>query len=184
MRRFSTRAMALLSISMASAAGAEDSFPFPASEGKDLARAAASAWADDARLIYVENDTAVGADGRAVRWGYLFHSEKSGVARGYSIENGKIEVAEDLGFDFPAPPLSGHWIDSGEALRSADEKAGHHFRAAHDGTVRAMLLARGLLDPEDPDATAWAVVYDSPTAPALWVVVNARSGKVVRTWRG
>ena len=47
-----------------------------------------------------------------------------------------------------------------------------------------MLLVRGLLHPEKPDRATWAVVYDSPDAPGLWVVIDAETGKVVRKWRG
>lgn len=154
-----------------------------ARSGEGLARAAAVAWADDARLIYVENDEAVGADGAAERWGYLFHSPSREASRAYSVRGEKIVTAIDAPFEFAAPPLPGPWIDSGEALTAA-EKKGADYRKDHGGRVRAMFLVRGLMDTAHPDAPTWAVVYESATASGLWVVVDARTGKVVKTWRG
>jgi hypothetical protein len=47
-----------------------------------------------------------------------------------------------------------------------------------------MLLMRGALYNEEPDESTWMLVYTSPSAPSLFVVVDAESGKVRRTWRG
>ena len=168
----------------ASAAHAGDPAPYSARTGEDLARAAAQAWADDARLVWIESDEVVTGAGDAARWGYLFHSVARDEGRAYSVRDGKIRVASDLPFDFPAPPLADGWIDSGRALAIAEEEKGREFRAEHDGAIRSMLLVRGLLHPEKPDATTWAVVYDSPHTSGLWVVIDAASGKVVKTWRG
>ena len=140
-------------------------------------------WAEDARLIYVENDEGVDAAGSAERWGYLFYSPALDAARAYSVRGEQIRTATDLDFDFAAPPLPGVWIDSAEALAVA-EKKGADFREKHGATVTAMFLVRGLLYPEDPDVPTWAVVYGSSSTSGLWVVVDAVSGKVVKTWRG
>jgi hypothetical protein len=181
--RSAIAAIALLAISTApSAAG--DPVPFTARSGADIARDAARSWAEDARLIYLENDEAVGADGTADRWGYLFYSEDKGEARGYSVRDGKILEASDLGFDFEAPPLPEEWVDSGPVLIAAEKKAGRKYRTEHAGRIEAMLLIRGALHEREPDATTWAVVYTSDTAPALVVVIDAARGKVIKTWRG
>lgn len=181
------RAAIVLAAALAAGAGsarADDvAPPFSARAGEDLARDAASAWSEDARLVYVENDEPVADTGLAERWGYLFHSPSLDAVRAYSVHDGKIRTATNPRFDFEAPPLPGGWIDSGEALAAA-EKKGREFRERHAGSVRAMFLVRGILDPERPDAPTWAVVYDSDSAPGLWVVVDAVSGKVVKTWRG
>lgn len=168
----------------AGAARAGDAVPFSARAGEDLAREAALAWTDDAQLVWVENDEPVGGTGDAGRWGYLFYSPSRDAARGYSVRDGKIRQATDLPFDFPAPPVEGEWVDSGIALAAAEEKAGAKFRAEQGGTLRSMMLVRGILDVKHPDAPTWAVVYVAEGAPGLWVVVDAASGKVVRTWRG
>ncbi|NNE43969.1 MAG: PepSY domain-containing protein, partial [Gemmatimonadetes bacterium] len=162
---------------------AGDALPFTARHGEDLARDGAAAWADDARLIYVENDEGVDALGTAERWGYLFYSPALDAARAYSVRGDEIRTATDLEFDFAAPPLPGEWIDSAQALAAAEEK-GAKFREKHGGSVTSMFLVRGLLYPENPDVPTWAVVYGSPTTSGLWVVVDAVSGKVVKTWRG
>jgi hypothetical protein len=166
------------------AAFAGDAKPFTAHAGEELARSAAVAWADDARLVWVENDEDVSEAGDAARWGYLFYSPSRDAARSYSIENGEIRQANDLSFAFPAPPLEGPWVDSSQALAAAEDEAGAKFRRENAGRVRSMLLVRGVLRPDAPDDATWAVVYESSTVPGLWVVVDASSGKVVRTWRG
>ncbi len=157
--------------------------PFSARDGEDLATAAALAWADDARLVYVENDEAV-AGGEAARWGYLYRSDSRATSRAYSVENGEIRTATDAPFDFDAPPLPADWIDSARALASADEAGGNSYRTEEGGRVRALFLVRGVMDAENPDVPTWAVVYESDVAPGLWLVIDARDGKVVKRWRG
>jgi hypothetical protein len=161
-----------------------DERAFTAREGEELATSAASAWADDAHLVWVENDEDVSDGGGAARWGYLFYSRPATRARAYSVVGGEIKVAHDLPFAFPAPPLEGEWIDSSNALAAAEGEGGADYRRENAGRVRSMLLVRGILHGEDPDAATWAVVYESADVPGLWVVVDASSGKVVRTWRG
>jgi hypothetical protein len=141
-------------------------------------------WASDARLVYLENDEVVGPDGSAGRWGYLFYSENRGRARGYSVRNGKLAEASDLGFELDAPPVADSWIDSGTALAAAEQKAGATYCVENNGRLATMLLIRGAFHEQTPNATTWAVVYTSPTAPALFVVVDAGKGEVVRMWRG
>jgi len=152
--------------------------------GLEAAADAARAWAADARLVYLENDEDVRPDGTAARWGYLFYSVRAGQARGYSIRDGRLQEAADLGFDFDAPPLSEEWVDSGTALVAAEKKAGARYRAECGGRLATMLLIRGAFHDDEPDATTWTLVYTAEHAPALFVVVDAASGDVVRTWRG
>lgn len=167
-------------------AGARDNHTpsFSARGGLDVAINAAHAWASDARLVYLENDEALGPDGSAERWGYLFFSEHRGRARGYSIRNGKLDEASDLDFELDAPPVSDTWVDSGTALAAAEKKAGAKYCIENNGRLATMLLIRGAFHEQTPDATTWAVVYTSPTAPTLFVVVDAAKGDVVRMWRG
>jgi hypothetical protein len=157
---------------------------FSARSGVEIATDAARSWATDARLVYLENDEMVGPDGSATRWGYLFFSASRGKARGYSIRDGKLEEATDLGFDFDAPPVSDGWIDSGAALAIAEKKAGAKYCVENGGRLNTMLLIRGAFHDETPNATTWAIVYTAPTVPSLFVVVDAAKGDVVKTWRG
>ena len=123
-------ALALVVVAAATFTGrahARASQPFAARAGLDLARSAAMAWAEDAVLIYVENDEPLDARGASTRWGYLFFSASHDESRAYSIENGKIVVAETLALKFEAPPLGADWIDSGAALTVAEE-ASREFR--------------------------------------------------------
>lgn len=158
--------------------------PFTAKLGLDQAFDAARTWAQDSFLIYLENDEPLGERGDATRWGYLFHSPMRGTSRGYSLQGGEIREAKDLGFEFDPPPLPGEWVDSEAALRAAEDKAGREYREKTGGVVSSMFLVGGLLHPKDPEAATWAVFYTAPNEPSLWVVVDAASGDVVRTWRG
>jgi hypothetical protein len=47
-----------------------------------------------------------------------------------------------------------------------------------------MLLSRGAFQQGAPDLTTWTIVYTSPAAPSLFVVVDAAQGRICRTWRG
>lgn len=163
---------------------AGDAQPFSARAGLDVATDAAQTWAPDAQLIYLENDEQVTGFGTADRWGYLYFSKAKQKTRGYSVKNGKILQAFDLGFDFDAPPLPDQWVDSETALAAAEKSAGQKYRRDHKGRLATMLLIRGAFDQESPDASTWTLLYTSETEPALFVVVDAAEGKVVRKWRG
>jgi hypothetical protein len=178
-----TLVLALL-VPATAVAGEPPAAAFSARAGLDAATDAARSWAADARLVYVENDEVVAPGGGSTRWGYLFYSHSRGRARGYSIRDGKLLEAADLGFDFDAPPVSDEWIDSGAALAAAEAKAGAAYCIENSGRLATMLLIRGAFHDRKPDATTWALVYTSPGAPSLFVVVDAASGDVVRTWRG
>jgi len=177
--------LALLAGGIASARGLSDErFPFAARAGIDLAAAAARVWSSDAALIYLENDEHVADDGSAQRWGYLFYSPVLKKCRAYSVRGGRILEAEDLDIKIEAPPVNASWIDSGPALAAAEQAAGNAFRQQHHGALATMLLSRGAFDSDDPDETTWTVVYASPDSPSLFVLVDAASGRVRRTWRG
>lgn len=158
--------------------------PVAAHAGLVFAEAAAQVWAPDAALVYVENDDDVAAGGIANRWGYLFYSAGRQKARAYSVRDGRIVVAEDLAMKFAAPPVAVQWIDSEAALAAADAHGGREFRRVHAGQVGTMLLARGTFQQDSPDLTTWTVIYTSPTAPSLFIVVDAAHGRLCRTWRG
>jgi len=185
-RPLARAALALaLGLGLAAApAGAGPKPPFEARAGLDLAAAAARSWAPDAYLVYLENDEDLNAAGAAERWGYLFFSPSLDRSRGYSVRDGKIAAAEDLPMKFEAPPVSAGWIDSGAALALAEQKAGLDFRREHGGALATMLLMRGAFHGGDPDETTWTLIYHSPDAPSLFVVIDAAAGKVRRTWRG
>lgn len=169
--------------SAVSAARADDA-PVAAAGVVELATAAARSWSDDALLVYVENDTRIGAGGRADRWGFLFWSRTRDEARGYSLRDGDVVDARPLGFDFDAPPLAAGWIDSDEALRRADDAGGAEYRDLHSAHLRSMVLTRGLLHLDDPDRTTWTCVYDAEGQPSLWIVVDAGNGEILRRWKG
>jgi hypothetical protein len=163
---------------------AKDIPGFEARAGLDLTLAAARSWAPDAALVYVENDEDLAADGAAGRWGYLYYSAAMQKARGYSVREGRIVVAENLEMAFEAPPIASQWIDSGAAIHAAEESVGRTFRKDHEARLSAMLLTRGALSDGDPNLTTWTLVYSSPNVPSLFVVVDATDGHVRRTWRG
>jgi len=175
-------ALALLLLAPPSIAGGRD--PVPARAGFDLARAAAAMWSQDAFLIYVENDEPVDSHGASERWGYLFYSPDRGKARVYSVRGGRIVLAEDLAMKFEAPPIAGEWIDSAAAFRAADEGPARQFVFENDARLDTMLLLRGAIQEDQPDRTTWMLVYSAPHHPALFVILDATDGRVLRTWRG
>jgi hypothetical protein len=164
-------------------AGAVEPTPFPARAGLELAHAAAQSWSVDAVLVYLENDEPVDPHGAAQRWGYLYYSRQLDQARAYSIRDGRILVAETLDMKFEAPPVPATWIDSDAALGAAESEATRQLGDSHDAP-RTMLLTRGAFHDENPDRTTWTLVYAAGSGPALFVVVDAASARVLRTWRG
>ena len=166
-----------------STAFAGDQLAISASEGLQVATSAALAWADDAELVYVENDEPVDATGSAGRWGYLFRSQTRDRSRGYSVQGAKVVQAADLALRFDSPPL-GSWVDSQRALAAAEEKQGAKFRAESGGELAHMVLIRSAADPKKPERTSWLVIYRAPGLPSLFVLVDAATGNVDRTWRG
>ena len=175
---------ALLIILLASPAPAAERVPVHARAGLDLARAAATIWSPDAYLVYLENDEPLDTHGAAPRWSYLYHSPALKKSRVYSIRDGKILVAEDLAMKFEAPPVAGEWIDSAEAFSISDEGPARRYCFEHAGRAATMLLMRGAIQENEPDRTTWMLVYNAPNLPSLFVVLDARDGTVLRTWRG
>jgi hypothetical protein len=171
-------------LGLAGIASADDWHPAAARDGLELAEAAARTWSEDSYLVYIENDEVVDATGLSGRWGYLFYSPTLHAWRAYSLGNGKIVSAGELEFGLEAPPLQPGWIDSGRAFLAAEDSAGREYREDHAGQLRVMLLIRGAFHVDKPDHSTWTLIYDSPSAPSLFVVVDAASGDVVRTWKG
>jgi len=167
-----------------SSARAAPPAPVGARAGLDLAAAAARSWSQDAVLIYLENDEDLDARGATPRWGYLFYSPSSQKARAYSVREGRIVVAEDLGMKFAAPPVAALWIDSDAAIAAADREVARTFHQHGGSHLHTMLLMRGAFDDTNPDRTTWTLVYSVPHAPSLFVVVDATEGTVRRIWRG
>ena len=155
----------------------------PARAGLALAEAAATAWAPDAELIYVENDEPLDASGHSMRWGYLFRSATLGRTRVWSVRDGRIETAENLELRFDAPPLPSGWLDSDAVLAAAEKAAAQAARREGRGRLATMLLMRGAESGSDRDATTWTFVYGASGGAALYVVVDAATGQVKRTWR-
>ncbi len=177
-------AVALALLLLASVAPAAERAPVHARSGLDLARAAAVIWSQDASLVYLENDEPLDTHGAATRWSYLFHSPALKKSRVYSIRDGKILVAEEFAIKFEAPPVAGEWIDSAEAFAISDEGPARRFCFENAGKVQTMLLMRGAIQENEPDRTTWMLVYTAPNLPALFVILDAKDGTVLRTWRG
>ena len=181
---WSTLAVLLLLALPATLASSEGRAPVHARAGLDLSRAAATIWAPDAYLVYLENDEPLDSHGATNRWGYLYYSPTLRKSRVYSVRDGKILVAEDLGMRFEAPPIADGWIDSEAAHKASDEGPAREFVFANDARLDTMLLLRGAIEEGQPDRTTWMLIYNAPNFPSLFVVLDAVDGKVLRTWRG
>ena len=70
------------------------------------------------------------------------------------------------------------------AARAADDKAGRQYGIDAGGRPATLLLVRNALADDRPTAATWLVVYTAPDAPSLFVVVDAATGDVLKTWRG
>jgi hypothetical protein len=141
-----------------------------------LAAQAADAWADDARLVWLENDAPVDTSGTASAWGFLYYSPVLGAMRSWSIRNGKIEHAEDHAVRVTAPALRQEWLDSSRVVAGALSEA----RRAGAGALESLVLSCGVFHAE----VAWVAVFATSDSTKLYVVVDANAGDVVRSWRG
>ena len=182
-RRWSIASL-VLAVVLTSVTASADAPGIPARAGLALAEAAATAWAPDAELVYLENDEPLDASGRAARWGYLFRSATLGRARVWSVREGRIVTAENLELRFDAPPLPSGWLDSDAVLAAAEQKAAQAARREGRGRLLTMLLMRGAESGSDRDATTWTFIYGASGGAAFHVVVDAATGQVKRTWRG
>lgn len=183
-RSLGPAAILALALALAASPAAAGAPAFAARGGLELASEAARAWAPDAVLVYLENDEELEEPGRSTCWGYLFHSAALKRSRAWSVRDGRIAHAENLDMRFEAPPLPEDWLDSEAAVAAAEKGGGERFRAEHRGRLATMLLMRGALSEGDPDATTWTFVYNAPGVPSLFIVVDAETGRVQRTWRG
>jgi len=138
---------------------------------------AADAWADDARLVWVENDAPVDATGRAEAWGYLFYSPLQHAMRSYSVRDGALTTAKDQAVSVAAPGLDA-WLDSDAVMDAALRRANSDLGPEH--RLENLLLVRGVFARE----AAWVAVFVLAEGPRLFVVCDAQSGDVLRAWRG
>lgn len=161
----------------AGAARAEDAAA--ARAGLGMAGAAADAWADDARLVWIENDTALDAEGRAAQWGYLYYSREKHAMRSWSVREARIVAAVDHTVSAEAPALDADWQDSNAIAPRAWDEGGREF-CATGGTLVSLVLVRGVFAPE----AAWCAVFDRGQGPSLYVLLDAKSGDVKKRWRG
>ncbi len=148
-----------------------------------VAEAAASAWMRDSRLIYLENDSPPEAEGSALAWGFLFHSELTDSWRNVAVQGGQVIHEGPLGFPFAAPDLPETWIDSGDAVRIAEESGGRKFRQQTGASLRHVALVRGVFT-EWSGPPTWTVVYRAPDRGELAIVVNATDGTVLQRLEG
>ena len=167
----------LVFVSLGLAAGRTAADMGTARAGLQLAEQAADAWADDARLVWVENDAPLDAAGRAEAWGFLFWSSSQGAMRSWSVRSGKIDAAEDHAVTARAPALE-VWVDSDAVIQGARSRARESCAAGC--ALQSLLLVHGVFDA----GTAWVAVFTTPDGPNLYVVCDAASGRVLRDWRG
>ena len=155
--------------------GADDALR-SARECLEVAAAAADAWADDARLVWVENDAAVDAVGRAAAWGFLYYSPAHGAMRSWSVRGGVITTAEDHAITAPAPALV-EWVDSSAIAAPVLDRGRQSCTAC---SLESLLLVQGVFAP----GPTWVGVFGGNGGPRHYVVCDATSGKIVRDWRG
>lgn len=151
--------------------------PVTARVGMDLAASAADAWADDARLVWVENDAPIDSTGRADSWGYLYYSREKHAMRSWSVRDARIVAAVDHAVSAEAPALGADWKDSAEIAARA---LGERGDAAVAARLEGLILVQGVFAP----GTAWVAVFDDGPGPRLHLLLDAASGEVLKRWRG
>ena len=169
----------LLLVSIVRPARAADAVVQTARDGLPLAQAAADAWADDARLVWVENDAALDAEGRAAAWGYLYFSPEKHALRSYAVRDHALTAAQDHAVATEAPAVDAGWEDSVEAARAAWKDAVPELGAGQ-ATLESLLLVRGVFAP----GSAWVAIFAGSQGPRLYLVLDALEGQVLKRWRG
>jgi hypothetical protein len=147
--------------------------------GAALAAAAADAWADDARLVWIENEDALDERGRAAAWGYLYYSREKHAMRSWSVREARIDRAADHAVSAEAVALDPEWKDSAEIVERAWQGGGREF-CASGGTLSHLVLVRGVFASE----SSWCAVFDNGAGPDLFILLDATSGDVKKRWRG
>jgi hypothetical protein len=150
-----------------------------ARSGLDLAAAAADAWVDDARLVWIENDAAVDTLGDSDAWGYLYYSASRHAMRSWSVRDGHIVHAEDQAVIAAAPALAPDWADSGSIAVAACKELGAETQAA-GATLESLILSRGVF----VEDTVWVAVFATAGAPRWFLLFDAKSGSFLKRWRG
>jgi hypothetical protein len=143
-----------------------------------LAALAADAWVDDARLVWIENDSALESDGTARSWAYLFYSESLGAMRSWSVRDGTLQKPEDHSVRAAAPGLAPGWMDSAAIL----DVVRRHFD--DPTTVETQLVSLVLVQGVFDERATWVAVFDQGDAPRLHLVLHATDGTLLRRWRG
>lgn len=148
--------------------------------GMALAASAADAWADDARLVWIENDTPVDASGQADAWGYLYYSPTLHAMRSWSVRGSEIVHAEDQAVIAAAPTVDPDWEDSSTVVSAAWREVGSERAASGTAHLASLVLARGIFTVE----TAWVAVFDTGAGPRDFLVFDAHGGSLLKRWRG
>jgi hypothetical protein len=144
----------------------------------EVAEFAADEWADDARLVWVENDAPVDTQGRSHAWGYLYYSPQRGAMRSYSIREGLLERYEAHATVAEFPGLHSAWSDSDEAVREAWKQGEENCNGGCE--LETLLLVRGVFE----SGSAWVAVFSNEGGPRLHVVLDAVTLELLRLWRG
>ena len=162
---------------VSSPATGEPSWP-TARHSLAIASKAADIWVEDARLVWIENDSELDEQGRAQAWGYLFYSESLGAMRSWCVQRGTLQKPQDHSVRAAAPALDLQWIDSGAAVdlvwRHARKEAEVNWKLV------SLVLVRGVFDAQQ----TWVAVFDRGEGPRLHLVLRASNGDLLRRWRG
>ena len=95
-------------------------------------------------------------------------------------------------FKYPSIRPESAWLDSTDALAKADDNGGRKFKEKHHCYSTAIELERTGPRYFDPEVICWTVTYSSsspacpdpqPTISTLTVIIDARTGEIVRTLR-
>ncbi len=152
-----------------------------AQDNLNAATSAAQGYAPDAQLIVVESLGSVGADGTSGSgwlYAYISYSHDSAYAVEFVLGHpfvvaGSASTASQYNYNGPVSPT---WVNSDQAMDTAEAHGGSTYRSTYQGATVTMILARGSYA-SDTTKTVWLLSYTDNSNPPLYIYVDAQTGQ-------
>jgi len=147
----------------------------------NAANQAAGAWAADAVLVAVGATESLPPSGESVSWAFNYYSATKDSARNFYLINGWVINQEPVPLELVTSQeaLPSGWIDSNEAIDTAEVNGGSQFRTNYPDAVVIALLSLNVVEAE-PSRAAWKFNYWSTDSLAVMqLFVDALSAEII-----
>jgi hypothetical protein len=149
------------------------------------ANQSAKEWADDAQLIMVgshqEFQDLDPNTGRALMWFFIYQSAVLNDKRVFFMSNGNLIDFKPPDWQPPSQtPLPKLWIDSDEAVQTAEVNGGKEYRNINQDVWLYAAVSYGFV-PNAANSLVWSVTYFSGTADPLTLWIDALTGNIYGT---